>query len=456
MGRIRRIRDEISGNNYYLLLLLHIAISGVIFVVPFLANVYPFLILIFGISFIVKKQNRNNEVLLVAAYIAGSEVFLRVTHGVPIYEFSKYGVVLVIFVGMFYSGFSKNAIPYWIFLLLLIPSLIIATFVLNSSTEDRKIISFTISGPLCLGICSLYTYQRKITFQQMNDIFLATALPIVSLAVYLILYNPSVRDVITGTDSNTQTSGGFGPNQVSTFLGIGVFIFASRAILQSKTLQMTTVNFIICAIICFRGIVTFSRGGIYTAIVMIALLLYGLYRRFNQRARVKLNYLTVFLFLGGILVWSYSLLQTDGLIGNRYANKNAAGIAKESRLTGREELMRTEFKAFFENPIFGVGVGKSMEIREAETGNNAASHNEITRLLAEHGSLGILILLILFITPIVLHLDNKENFFMYPMLFFWLLTINHAAMRTAAPAFLYSLALLKMTMGKPVQKPLKE
>jgi hypothetical protein len=35
---------------------------------------------------------------------------------------------------------------------------------------------------------------------------------------------PNVRDVI-GTQSNFETSGGFGPNQVATFLGLGMFVF---------------------------------------------------------------------------------------------------------------------------------------------------------------------------------------------------------------------------------------
>jgi hypothetical protein len=38
--------------------------------------------------------------------------------------------------------------------------------------------------------------------------------------------------VITGTESNFQTSGGFGPNQVATFLGLGMFFFSR--ILESK------------------------------------------------------------------------------------------------------------------------------------------------------------------------------------------------------------------------------
>lgn len=439
--------------NYFSIIGIHALIAIVVFIFPFLSKIYTLLILAVGIIYIVKTQNRNNEVLLVAAYITGSEVFLRSTDGVPIYEFSKYGVILVIMIGMFYSGFSKNAIPYWTYLLLLIPSVIIAMFVLDVNTEDRKIISFTISGPVCLGIASLYTYQRKVSFAQMNNILLAMALPIVSQTMFLVLYNPSVRDVVTGTDSNGKTSGGFGPNQVATILGLGIFIFLSRAILQSKKPILLLVNMLICIIISFRAVVTFSRGGVVTAVVMILLLLAGVYFRYNSRARIKLNYFIVVVVLAGSFIWSYSLLQTNGLIGNRYANQDAAGRVKESKFSGREELIGTELKAFYESPFFGVGVGKSIEIRKEETGIDAASHNEITRLLAEHGSLGILMLLILFITPIVLHLDNKENFFMFPILCFWLLTINHAAMRIAAPAFVYSLSLLKVYIIDPVRIP---
>lgn len=435
--------------NYLLLLIIHVFIAGLIFVVPIFSRIYSLFILVGGIVYIVKKQNRQNEVLLVAAYISGAEVFLRTTDGVIVYEFCKYAVMIVIAFGMFFSGFSKNAIPYWIYLLLLIPSVVIATFVLNSSVEDRKIISFVISGPACLGFSALYAYQRKVSYDQMHDILLAVGLPIISLTTYLILYNPSVRDVITGTDSNTATSGGFGPNQVSTALGLGIFVFVCRAILQSSSFKTVILNLAIAAIITFRGVVTFSRGGIYTSIVMISLLLFGLYVKFNANGKIKLSYFIVGLFTISSLIWVYSLSQTNGMIGNRYSNKDAFGRLKESKFTGREELAASELNAFYSSPIFGVGVGKSMEIRKQETGIDAASHNEISRLLAEHGSLGILILLILFITPVILHFDNKENFFMYPILFFWLLTINHAAMRIAAPAFVYSLALLKVYIKAP-------
>jgi len=157
----------------------------------------------------------------------------------------------------------------------------------------------------------------------------------------------------------------------------------------------------------------------------------------------------LFVFFGSIVVslsvWTYSVTQTGGLIENRYANKDARGREKEDRLGGREEIAKTELNMFLDNPILGIGVGRNKEYREEVTGIVAASHNEITRLLAEHGSFGIVAILILLITPLVLYFQNKYNFFVLSFYFFWLLTINHAAMRLAAPAFIYALSLLSVT-----------
>ena len=97
--------------------------------------------------------------------------------------------------------------------------------------------------------------------------------------------------------------------------------------------------------------------------------------------------------------------------------------------------------------------GKNKEYREEVTGIVAASHNELTRLLAEHGSFGIVAILILLITPFVLYLQNRFNLFMLSFYFFWLLTINHAAMRIAAPAFVYALSLLKVKFETTNEEP---
>ncbi|RKT00027.1 O-antigen ligase [Flavobacterium sp. 123] len=438
--------------NYLYLIGLHVIIGILIFMMPFLSKIYGYGIYIFWLWYIIKSQNKNDEVLIAAAYIVGSEVFLRMTGGNPLYEITKYGVILFLFVGMYFSGFSKGALPYWIFLILLVPGVIISTFVLDFDTNIRKAIAFNISGPVCLAIASLYTFRKKIALVQMNTILLSLGLPIITCMVYLTLFTPNVREVITGTDSNFITSGGYGPNQVATILGLGMFIFFSRIVLESKSTFQVILNLFIAVNITYRGMLTFSRGGMITGFLMILLLLLFLYVKSNGNGKVKLNYIFVMIGLAMLCVWGYTSFQTGGLINKRYANQDAAGRVKESSFTGREEVAANEIDIFLKNPIFGVGVGKGAEVRKEETGIEVLSHDEITRMLAEHGSLGILGLMILFFTPLFLYFENKFNMFLLCFVCFWFLTVNHAAMRTAAPAFVYSLSLLNVQLVLPKKR----
>lgn len=436
-----------EDKTYLLLIILHVVIGMLVFILPFVAKIYGYFIFLIGVYFITKTQNKNDECLLVAAYVVGSELILRMTSGSISYEFAKYEVIIFLLYGMFYKGSSRSAFPYWLFLLLLVPAVVMSTFVLNFGTNIKNTIAFNISGPVCLAFASLYTYCRKIALSQINNILLCIGLPIVSCTVYLIFYTPNVRDVITGTASSFETSGGFGPNQVATFLGLGMFIFFSRIILESKSTFMVLVNLVLAVNISYRGMVTFSRGGMVTGFVMIVLLLLFLYFKSNLKGKVKLSYVFLVISIAMIAIWSYTSYQTGGLIGKRYANQDAAGRAKESQFTGREDVAQSEIDIFFKNPLLGVGVGKGAEIREAEMGVKVLSHDEITRMLAEHGSLGVLGLLILLITPLILYLENKFNMYLLCFVAFWFLTINHAAMRTAAPAFVYCLSLLNVQLG---------
>jgi O-antigen ligase len=439
---------DIKESKYLLLVFVHALIGVLVYFYPPISSLYGFSILLFGLYYVFKTSNKNNEVLFVSAYIVGSEVFLRMTGGTILYEFSKYGVMMFLLIGMFYSGFSKNAIPFWIYLLLLLPGVIVATETLNLQSNLRKSLAFNISGPVCLGIASIYNYNRKITFSQLNNILLTLGLPVITTAVFLILFTPDLKEILTGTGSNGETSGGFGPNQVATILGIGMFIFFSRLIFASKTKLIFAVNLILAFNITYRGLVTFSRGGMITGFIMIVILLVFLYLNTGSVGKYKLNVLFVFMTLVFSAIWLYTSMQTSGLIDKRYANQDATGRVKESKFTGREEILESEIEAFKDSPIFGIGVAKGLELRYEKTGNIITSHNEISRTIAEHGAMGIIALMIVFFTPVFLYIDNKQHLYIFCFLFFWLLTINHAAMRIAAPAFVYSLALLKVTIDK--------
>jgi hypothetical protein len=438
-----------KDSKYILLVVVHIVIGILVFLVRPLSKFYAIAMLAVGLYYVMKTRNKNNEVLFVSAYIVGSEVFLRMTGGNLLYESSKYAVMVFMAIGMYYSGFSKNAIPFWIYLLLLLPGVIVATETLNLQTDVRKAIAFNISGPACLGVSAIYCYNRKILISQVNNILLGLGLPIFATTIYLILYTPDLKEVLTGTGSNNETSGGFGPNQVATLLGIGMFVFFTRLLLESKSKLIFVVNLVILFNITYRGLVTFSRGGMVTGFVMILLFLLYIYLNSKNKGRYNLYKLLGFMSIAFFVTWLYTSNQTGGLIDKRYANKDAAGRVKESQLTGREEIWDSEISDFLDNPVFGIGVAKALEVREEKSGGLIiASHSEISRTLAEHGTMGIIALLIVFFTPIFLFLDNKQHIFMFSFLFFWLLTINHAAMRIAAPAFVYSLSLLKVFMDE--------
>ncbi|MDI9257658.1 O-antigen ligase family protein [Flavobacterium sedimenticola] len=441
-----------KDKNYILLILLHVFIGYLIYANPSFSKLYGFAIVVLGVFFVFRSRNRNNEVLFVAGYLVGSEVFLRMTGGNILYEFSKYGVMIFMLWGMFYSGFSKNSIPFWFYLLLMFPGVIVATETLNLKSNIQNSIAFNISGPACLGVASIYCYNRKILISQLNNILLTIGLPIVSTTMYLILYTPDLKKILVSTGSNMETSGGFGPNQVATIMGMGVFIFFSRLILESKNKWVFIINLILVFNISYRGLLTFSRGGMITAMVMILILVFFLYKNTATQGRYRMNVLLVIFSIVFIFCWMYTSTQTGGLIDKRYANKDASGRVKESQFTGREEIWDSEIEVFKDNPVFGIGVGKSLEVREEETGGLIiTSHNEISRTLAEHGAMGIIALMIVFFTPMFLYLDNKQHIYLFCFIFFWLLTINHAAMRIAASAFVYSLSLLKVYMDeKPV------
>lgn len=434
---------------YLYLLALHALFGFVFFLFPFLSKVYGIALLVFGIYFIVHSKNKHNEALLMAAYAVSAEIMLRMTGGTFVNEYGKYLVIFFLFLGMFFSGFSRNSWIYWLFLFLLVPSVVLSTLTLDITTDVKKAIVFNISGPLCLGISAIYCFNRALTFQRLLGVITAFSLPLLCLVTYLYFYTPNIQDVVTGTQSNFETSGGFGPNQVSTILGFGIFIFFVQLMLNSSNGLLQLINGALVLVFAFRGLVTFSRGGVYTGLAMVLLVLIILYFQANFKTKPKIGGIILCSFLAGLAVWSYSSIKTNGLLDKRYANKDAAGREKQSQLSGREVLIESELKMFYEHPLLGVGVGKNKELRRSQTGIDLATHNEITRMLAEHGSLGLICLLILIVTPLYLFTVDRQNLLALSFFIFWLLTINHAAMRLSAPAFVYALSLLKVYREAP-------
>ncbi len=429
------------------MLILHVAIGYTIYLFEFTSKFILLGAICFFLYQIVKKGNKNDEVLLAAAYVTGFEVLSRMTGGAFTYEFAKYAVIGFLVLGMFYRGFTRTSWPYVFYLFLLVPGILFSAINLNYDTDVGNAIGFNLSGPVCLGISALYCYNRTIPKERLRLILQALLLPIISMTIYLYLFTPSIRDSLQGTSSNFAASGGYGPNQVATVLGLGMFVLFTR-LLTIKNMFINSVDILLLGLVGFRGIVTFSRGGIITAAAcaIVFIVFYIFSSKVTSKRSVILKVGISSLVIFGI--WVTSSIATLGLIDKRYSNENAAGELKEDITTGRTKLIASELEAFYEFPVTGIGVGKVKEYRKKNTGIVSATHNELSRLLSEHGILGVFAIFILIIAPVLFWFTNQSNPYLFAFLAFWFLTINHSSMRIAAPAFIYGLALLNITYEK--------
>jgi len=447
-------RKNISKVNeqrqYIIILILHAAMGFLVYLFPVLSKFF-FLIIVGYFTYSIatsKATEKTKSVIVACCYVVGAEVFFRMTSGTFFYEAAKYLVICYVLMGLFYNGISNRAYPYLIYLILLLPSIFVAYANIGLDTNFRTNVAFVLSGPVCLGISAFYLFNKKIKLEAVLEAIKFLGLPIISMTIYLFLYNPSIRDVLSGTQSNFEASGGFGPNQVATVLGLGMFAFTVRLFLKSPNLFLKVLNIAALGVISYRAIITFSRGGVIAAILIIILFLLTIFGKSSTKFKGRIIYTSfLFLVLAGI-VWIVSSNQTEGLIDKRYANKDKIGREKEDLSTGRVDLFLDDLQGFKENPFLGVGANGAKELRIQSGQGVKASHNEISRLLSEHGLFAIIVLIILIFVPLSFRIKNKKNIFFFAFLGFWFLTINHSAMRIAAPAFIYALALLNVQYEK--------
>jgi hypothetical protein len=439
-------------------LLLHVGIGILVSKFRVLAQVYLLAIVVYFVFQIIKQNDKTYYALGAAAYIAAAEIFLRMSKAMPFWELGKYLVIFFMLLGMFYEGFKLKAWPILAFLFLLLPGVVIAYLNFDYFDESfRKAVLFNLSGPLSLFATALFCYQRQIKFKTLLKVVDVMMLPVLTMVVYIILYAPALENIVFTTESNQAASGGYSGNQVATVLGLGMFLAYIRFLIPYKNNLLNVINIGLLGLLTYRCLLTFSRGGFITAIVMMVVFT-GLYINWAPLAKkAKATVKLLGLGIGGFLLWGTVMAVTGGLIYNRYAGQNTRGEDQDIT-TGRGDIISNELLAFFEDPFLGVGVGMGKFYRLDLEGDTAvgASHNEVSRMLAEHGVLGILALLILLLIPLGFLLSKNRNLLMLPFVAFWFLTINHSAMRVALPGFMYGFALLSVHYAKqkrPKTKP---
>src|SRR5690606_30736101 len=131
------------------------------------------------------------------------------------------------------------------------------------------------------------------------------------------------------------------------------------------------------ALMGYRALLTFSRGGVIAGIVVAGVFIVVYFFAVSVKARMRFMIKLIALSFGIIFIWGITETTTGGMITNRYTGKDALGREKEDITTGRGELTEAEFVAFKENPIFGLGVGRVKGDFEDEIGVTLPTHNEV-------------------------------------------------------------------------------
>jgi hypothetical protein len=404
------------------------------------------LIIITGIIIISITRNKNEEALYFLSYLIGAEIFIRAIDGAILYETGKYGLILFSLLGLFLGPIKgKISISLLIYILLLSIGIIFTQVPPGESI--RKAIAFNLSGPISLAVFALYCNYRHITIKELNQLLFFVLLPIFSMISLVYFKTPSLENLVFTTSSNFDTSGGFGPNQVSTMIGVGTFIIAIFIILRVELSKYLFLDILFLAYFTYRGLLTFSRGGMLTAGVAFItfIVCIVLHKRLTFKKFFLYTSVSFALFMG---VWLYTTNITGGLISNRYAGKNVKGVQKKDASAGRGAIFEAQLESFYKSPFFGIGVGNGKYKRmQSNIKTTAAAHNEISRLLEEQGILGFIALLILLFKSLVnIYFGTMyQRSFLISFYLFWFLTINHSAMRLAFPGFIYGLSLIKIT-----------
>ncbi|SDW86774.1 O-Antigen ligase [Lutibacter oricola] len=429
-----------TNKRRFILSVLHLGL-GVVLLSGVVSKIFSLLILFFGIYFIIKNRNENNEAAFFSAYIVGGEVLFRMSGGLFLYELPKYSILFFLIIGLYIEDKRHHiSVSYLVYILLLLVGISFTNIPFNESI--RKAIAFNLSGPILLGVSAIYFYKRVFKLDEILNLLFFMALPIFSMLSLLFFKTPELAKIGFGSSANFAASGGYGPNQVSTILGLGIFIITVHLYFKQRIFIIFLLDVVVFMYLIFRGLITFSRGGMLTAFICIALFLFFYVLATREKLKSIMKYGGLILFFG-ISLGVYTSNVTGGMLENRYMNKNAAGIAKKDITTGRASLFKSELEFFINNPFFGIGVGSGKYARRELHNIEAASHNEISRLLGEHGVIGLLILLLLIYIPLkhLYYSPYLARAFLSAFFLFWFLTINHSAMRIAFPAFIYGLSV---------------
>ena len=412
-------------------------------------------ILVFGLGIFHTVQNRNSngEAHLYAGFILGAEVYFRMNFaGLP-WAFSQYSISLLLLTGLLLENkprpkqLSILAIP-----ILFLPSILFSDF--HDFSSYRKELTFNISGYLPLFFASIYFYRRKFSKIDYARLSKFIIYGVFIMATLILIKTPSYSAIAYGGGANFTASGGFGPNQVTATLSLGIIILSIGFLMGHTITSSTKLDVLLFSLFAIQGFFTFSRGGLIAVGIALIIAIAFHYLFFFKKSKASLSIplkklILIFALISFVFV--IANIVSDGALSKRYFNVDEHGQKiKEDYTTHRGSIAESDLNTFKNNWSTGVGIGGSREGRILASGIGAV-HVEFSRLLADHGILGVFILVIIVMVPIKVFLQSSSPYnrlILVCLVTFAILTTMHNAMRLSIAGFCYGLAFINLITEK--------
>ena len=404
------------------------------------------------------SDERKVNLLYLISYLSSTELISRMGRGyyykIP-WELGKYTMLFGFLFGILVLQGRKGIVGFFM-LFLLIPSLFFGPL----SSQDTTQIVGNGFGPLALTVGVIFLFDLKIRQEQLVKVLKLVLLPCVSVLAFTLIRNPDFSEYEFSLSANFETSAGFGSNQVSTLLGLGAFITFLFWINNWELFRNKTMTLVLFMLFTIQGLLTFSRGGMIGALVGIIVVAY-IYSRVSQK---EIKYYQV-KKVGGVVIYSgialvalFSLANTitGGVLELRYSGETNATLrgTQEKDLnvltTSRYEIFLSDLEIWQDHFLLGSGVASSKFIRADYNQElaGAAAHVELSRLLAEHGLLGLIFFILMLYLGWRVFVKNRGNpKYVATLLALYMIalyTTFHAATRTFVTPLLMGISLVKI------------
>ena len=396
----------------------------------------------FAVALWIATTSSMRQVAIACAYIAGSQILWRIGKAQIPWESAKYGICLLAVITLSRIRRPRWDWPAMAYLALLVPSTLLSFFE-EPFEYARQQVSFNLSGPIALALTTWFAAYLRPTRADVQRLFLAIIAPAVSLGAVALAGAVKLDELSFSDASNFQTSAGYGPNQVSSVLGLGALLAALLALLVERGARERFVFGVIALVLGAQSALTFSRGGVFSALG--ALIVASPFLLKGSRNRVAATVVALLLVASvEVVVLPRLNAVTGGALSTRFRDPNP---------TGRVELVRQELQTFSENPVFGVGPAA---LDDREGGGTVSVHTEFSRLLAQHGTFGLFALLTMLLLAwrAVASQEGASGRAIAIALLAWsALTMTHAAMRLALVPFAYGIAAAGFFTARARTKP---